>query len=49
MYESTMQALAALYPKLSQGGFVIIDDYFLKPCAQAVNDYGQEHSHSPPR
>jgi O-methyltransferase len=39
MYESTMQALEALYPKLSSGGFVIIDDYFLAPCANAVNDY----------
>src|SRR5262249_7945660 len=29
MYESTIQALEALYPKLSPGGFVIIDDYFL--------------------
>jgi O-methyltransferase len=39
MYESTIQALEALYPKLSPGGFVIIDDYFLKPCAQAVHDF----------
>jgi O-methyltransferase len=39
MYESTIQALDALYSKLSIGGFVIIDDYFLKPCAQAVQDF----------
>ena len=27
MYESTMQAIEALYPKLSPGGFCIVDDY----------------------
>jgi O-methyltransferase len=44
MYESTIQALTVLYPKLSQGGFVIIDDYFLQPCAQAVTDYRERQS-----
>ena len=39
MYESTMQALEALYGRLSPGGFVIIDDYMLQPCAQAVHDF----------
>jgi O-methyltransferase len=39
MYESTTQALDALYHKLSPGGFVIIDDYCLEPCAKAVNDF----------
>lgn len=39
MYESTIQALEALYHKLSSGGFVIIDDYFLGPCRQAVTDF----------
>ena len=39
MYESTIQALQALYDKLSPGGFVIVDDYNLKPCAQAVHDF----------
>lgn len=39
MYESTIQALEALYSKLSFGGFVIIDDYFLGPCRQAVADF----------
>jgi hypothetical protein len=39
MYESTIQALEALYGKLSCGGFVIIDDYFLGPCRQAVTDF----------
>ncbi|ATZ61046.2 MAG: TylF/MycF family methyltransferase [Methanosarcinales archaeon Met12] len=40
MYESTMDALNNLYPKLSQGGFCIIDDYgCLKNCKEAVDDY----------
>src|SRR6267154_4620259 len=39
MYEATIQALEALYDKLSPGGFVIVDDYFLKPCAQAIHDF----------
>jgi O-methyltransferase len=37
MYESTIQALDALYNKVSPGGFVIIDDYILTRCAEAVN------------
>ena len=39
MYESTMDALNALYSKLSKGGFCIIDDYFLPGCRQAVEDF----------
>ena len=43
MYESTMDALKALYPKLSIGGYLIVDDYCIKSCAQAVHDYRQQH------
>ena len=40
MYESTMDALRALYPRLSRGGFVIVDDYGAVPaCQRAVHDY----------
>ncbi len=39
MYESTIQTLEALYDKLSCGGFIIIDDYHLEPCKQAVTDF----------
>lgn len=39
MYGSTMVALEALYPKLSAGGYVIIDDFCLGPCRQAVQDF----------
>jgi len=40
LYESTYVSLETLYPKLSPGGFVIIDDMnFIPPCKQAVFDY----------
>ncbi len=39
MYGSTIDALEALYPKLSPGGYCIIDDYALTTCKQAVDDY----------
>jgi O-methyltransferase len=39
LYESTMDALVNLYPHLSPGGFVIIDDFAHKACRRAVEDY----------
>lgn len=40
LYESTINALDALYPKLSPGGFVIVDDYrLLQPCREATDRY----------
>lgn len=40
MYESTWDALTALAPKVSPGGFVIVDDYHaVAGCRQAVDDY----------
>jgi O-methyltransferase len=40
MYESTMDALISLYPKLSIGGFIIVDDYMnIAACRAAVDDY----------
>ena len=40
MYESTMDALTNLYPKLSHQGYVIVDDYHAVPvCKAAVHDY----------
>jgi O-methyltransferase len=42
MYESTYVALQSLYPKLSRGGFLIVDDYGALPsCRQAVTDFRQ--------
>ncbi len=44
MYESTMDALKAIYPKLSIGGYLIVDDFGAVPgCKQAVEDYRREH------
>jgi Macrocin-O-methyltransferase (TylF) len=43
LYESTMDALVNLYPKVSVGGFVIVDDYLIPACKQAVHDYRHEH------
>ena len=44
MYQSTMEALESLYPDLSTGGFIIIDDFGAVPgCRQAVLDYRQRH------
>ncbi len=43
MYGSTMDALTSLYPKLSPGGYCIIDDFQLEACVAAVTDYRNEH------
>lgn len=44
MFESTIQSLDALYPKLSPGGYCIIDDYGLLPGAKdAVHEYRRSH------
>ena len=44
LYESTFDALSALYPSLSAGGYVIIDDYgAMEACHQAVDDYRERH------
>lgn len=42
MYGSTMDALINLYPKLSVGGFCIVDDYAIEGCRKAVDDYRSE-------
>ena len=45
MYESTMEALVHLYPKLSEDGYIIIDDYgAISACRQAVEDYRASHN-----
>jgi hypothetical protein len=43
LYESTMDALVPLYPKLSPRGFCIVDDYNIAACAQAIEDYRGAH------
>ena len=45
LYESTMDALTALYDKLVPGGFVIVDDYkALDVCQQAVDDFRRDRN-----
>ena len=44
LYESTTDSLTHLYPKLSVGGYVIIDDYTIPQCRQAVHDFLDKHN-----
>ncbi len=48
MYESTIDVLKHLYPKLSIGGYIIIDDYNLAGCKMAVDDYRKVHNITTP-
>ena len=43
-----MQALAALYDRLSVGGFVIVDDYYLEACAKAIHDFRSQRGITDP-
>lgn len=49
MYESTIVSLESLYPDLSPGGFVVIDDYGAIPqCREAVTDFRQANGITEP-
>lgn len=49
LYASTRVALENLYPKVSPGGFIIVDDYgFFTVCRQAVDEYRQKHNITEP-
>lgn len=50
LYESTWQVLENLYPKLSIGGYVIIDDYggVQEGCRVAVHDFRRLHGITDP-
>lgn len=49
LYGSTMDALSALYPRLSSGGYVIVDDYnWIAACRDAVTDYRSSMAISAP-
>ncbi len=44
-YKSTMEVLEPLYSRVSEGGFVIIDDYYVyDQCRLAVDEYRAAHS-----
>ncbi len=44
LYESTMDGLENLYPDLAPGGYLIVDDYGMENCRQAVEDYRRKHA-----
>ena len=44
MYSSTMQALEALYDKVSVGGYILIDDFCLAGCRRAIADFRQSRN-----
>jgi hypothetical protein len=45
MYQSTMEGLMHLYGRLSEGGFIVIDDYgALSGCRQAVHEFRDANS-----
>jgi O-methyltransferase len=49
MYSSTMDALTSLYPKLSSGGFAIIDDYgAVEVCRKAITDFRERNKINDP-
>ena len=48
MYSSTMDSLTSLYPKLSSGGFAIIDDYAIEACRKAVTDFRESNKINDP-
>ena len=49
LYESTLDALEPLYPKVSAGGFVIVDDYGCVPaCKLAVDEFRERHDITAP-
>jgi hypothetical protein len=44
LYNSTMDTLRSLYPRVSAGGYVIVDDYYSwQSCQEAVTDYLREN------
>jgi hypothetical protein len=43
LYQSTWEGLTYLYPKLSPGGYLIVDDMSWQGCARAVHDYRQQN------
>ncbi len=48
MYESTIEALNALYHKVAYGGFAIVDDYQIPACVKAVNDFRERYGITSP-
>jgi O-methyltransferase len=48
-YDATRLSLQVLYPGLSAGGYLIVDDYLqIDPCREAVDDFRREHEITEP-
>ncbi len=48
LYESTKVCLEYLYPKISKGGYIVIDDFgSLVGCQRAVREYLADHNLNP--
>jgi O-methyltransferase len=43
-YDSQQDVLTNLYPKLSVGGYMIVDDYPAAGCKRAIDEYRQAHN-----
>lgn len=44
LYTSTRDSLRSLYHKVTEGGFIIVDDYYSFPgCRDAVDDFRRQH------
>jgi O-methyltransferase len=48
LYSSTWDVLSNLYKKVSDGGFIIVDDYYLPTCRLAINDFRKIHNITDP-
>jgi hypothetical protein len=49
LYESTWEALTALYDRVSPRGFVVVDDYrTMPPCRRAVDDFRERNAIASP-
>lgn len=49
LYESTMDALNALYDKVESGGYILIDDYgAFPPCKKAIDEFREAHNITAP-
>lgn len=43
MYESTLDQLYNLFPRVSVGGFIIVDDWTIEYCKRAITDFWNWH------
>lgn len=43
-----MDTLQALYHRVARGGFIIVDDYILPACRQAVDDFREQQGINEP-